>query len=163
MARVMVDCRTIPSESHCTLTIAGEPDEVVRAAVQHAMDVHGHTDSDELRTGIREAMQEGADLHTQVGAFIQVIDFETDRFDDSDVIFAKWREDIGDDIKAGWSISGKDRDRSNSYVAVVGFASYEDAMANSRHPATQAMSEALAKLATRDSTFRNLDVVRVES
>ena len=33
MSRKMMDCREFPSESKCTLTIAGEEDEVLRAAV----------------------------------------------------------------------------------------------------------------------------------
>jgi predicted small metal-binding protein len=41
MARKMVDCRDTPSEKGCTLTISGEEDEVVRAAVLHAVDAHG--------------------------------------------------------------------------------------------------------------------------
>lgn len=57
MTRQMVDCRQMPSQSGCTLTIAGEPDEVMRAAVQHSIDVHGETDSPELRAGIQQAMQ----------------------------------------------------------------------------------------------------------
>ncbi len=55
--RVVVDCREIPSESSCSLAISGEEDEVLRAAVQHAMDVHGHLDSDELRDGVRAGMR----------------------------------------------------------------------------------------------------------
>ncbi len=49
MSRKMMDCRDFPSESKCTLTIAGEEDEVVRAAVLHAVDVHGHRDTPEFR------------------------------------------------------------------------------------------------------------------
>ena len=36
MARMVADCRDFPSESGCTLTIAGEEDEVVEAASIHA-------------------------------------------------------------------------------------------------------------------------------
>lgn len=53
MARMMADCRRWPSESDCSLTIIGEEHEVVRAAAEHAVSVHGHTDSPELRTQIR--------------------------------------------------------------------------------------------------------------
>ncbi|HAM02753.1 MAG TPA: DUF1059 domain-containing protein [Acidimicrobiaceae bacterium] len=53
MGRMVADCREIPSESGCTLTIAGEEDEVVRAAAIHAADVHGHQDGPELREEIR--------------------------------------------------------------------------------------------------------------
>ena len=42
MARMVADCRDFPSESGCTLTIAGEEDEVVSAAAIHATTVHGH-------------------------------------------------------------------------------------------------------------------------
>jgi predicted small metal-binding protein len=53
MARKMVDCRTMPSEANCTLTIAGEEDEVLDAAVLHAADKHGHENTPELREMIR--------------------------------------------------------------------------------------------------------------
>ena len=53
MTRMVADCREMPSESGCTLTIAGEEDEVVRAAAMHAADVHGHQDGPELREQIK--------------------------------------------------------------------------------------------------------------
>ena len=53
MSRKMVDCRTMPSEINCTLTIAGEEDEVLDAAVMHAVAKHGHEDTPELREEIR--------------------------------------------------------------------------------------------------------------
>lgn len=56
--RKVADCRDMPSESGCTLTIAGEEDEVVRAAAEHAASVHGHTDSPELRDGIRSSLRD---------------------------------------------------------------------------------------------------------
>lgn len=56
MSRKMIDCRAVPNEVGCTLAISGEPDEVVNAAAQHAAEVHGHTDTPELRTMLREAM-----------------------------------------------------------------------------------------------------------
>ena len=47
--RYMADCRKYPSESNCSLTITGERDEVIRAATEHAVSVHGHEDTPELR------------------------------------------------------------------------------------------------------------------
>ncbi|HEV7206323.1 MAG TPA: DUF1059 domain-containing protein [Jatrophihabitans sp.] len=47
--RYVMDCRKEPSESNCSLTIAGERDEVLRAAAEHAASVHGHEDTPELR------------------------------------------------------------------------------------------------------------------
>lgn len=53
--RKVVDCRDFPSETNCSLAISGEEEEVVRAATEHAVSVHGHTDSPELRDQIRAA------------------------------------------------------------------------------------------------------------
>ncbi|MBE9499618.1 DUF1059 domain-containing protein [Streptomyces sp. AA1529] len=56
--RKVADCRDYPSESNCTLTIAGEEDEVVRAAAEHAASVHGHTDTPELREEVRGMLKD---------------------------------------------------------------------------------------------------------
>ncbi|WP_396448315.1 DUF1059 domain-containing protein [Actinomadura sp.] len=55
--RKVVDCRDMPSEMGCTLTISGEEDEVVRAAAEHAASVHGHEDTPELRDEIRHNLK----------------------------------------------------------------------------------------------------------
>ncbi|HEY3586908.1 MAG TPA: DUF1059 domain-containing protein [Myxococcaceae bacterium] len=57
MSRKMMDCRDFPSESKCTLTISGEDDEVLRAAVMHAVDVHGHENTPELRNELKKALK----------------------------------------------------------------------------------------------------------
>ncbi|MBD3609853.1 MAG: DUF1059 domain-containing protein [Gammaproteobacteria bacterium] len=50
MSRYSIDCRETPSEQNCTVSIAADAeDELLEAAVQHAITVHGHTDSPELR------------------------------------------------------------------------------------------------------------------
>ena len=58
MSRKMVDCRDMPSDKKCTLTIAGEEDEVLRAATMHAVDVHGHKDTPEVRQELRRSMKD---------------------------------------------------------------------------------------------------------
>jgi hypothetical protein len=58
MARKVADCRDFPSESGCTLTISGEEDEVIAAAVLHAGAVHGHADNAELRSWLRENLKD---------------------------------------------------------------------------------------------------------
>jgi predicted small metal-binding protein len=58
MPRKVMDCRDMPSERGCTLTIAGEEDEVLRAAVQHAVDAHGHHDTPEFRDQLRHTLKE---------------------------------------------------------------------------------------------------------
>jgi predicted small metal-binding protein len=57
MGRVMADCRRFESESNCSLTIIGEEDEVVTAAAEHAASVHGHEDTPEMRSQIRELLE----------------------------------------------------------------------------------------------------------
>ena len=56
MARKMVDCRSVPNETGCTLTIAGEEEEVLDAAVLHAVDKHGHANTPELRDEVRAGL-----------------------------------------------------------------------------------------------------------
>jgi predicted small metal-binding protein len=58
MARKMIDCRKMPSEITCTLTIAGTDEEVLDAAVAHAVAKHGHSDTPELREMIRSGLEE---------------------------------------------------------------------------------------------------------
>ena len=56
--RKMVDCRTMPSDKNCSLTIAGREDEVLKAAVEHAVSSHGHPNTPELREGIRQMLKD---------------------------------------------------------------------------------------------------------
>jgi hypothetical protein len=58
MQRKMVDCRKVPSDINCTLTIAGTQDEVLDAAVAHAVSRHGHQDTPELREMIMSGMED---------------------------------------------------------------------------------------------------------
>ena len=56
MGRCYIDCRELPSVSGCSLRMSGEPEELERAAVMHALDVHQENDSPELREMIRQSM-----------------------------------------------------------------------------------------------------------
>jgi hypothetical protein len=57
MARKIADCRRFESENNCSLTIIGEEDEVIAAAAQHAVAVHGHDDTPEFRTQLRSMLE----------------------------------------------------------------------------------------------------------
>ena len=57
MARKMIDCRKVPSETNCTLTIAGTEDEVLDAAAAHAVAMHGHEDTPDLREMLRGSLE----------------------------------------------------------------------------------------------------------
>ncbi|MFJ9428965.1 DUF1059 domain-containing protein [Streptomyces sp. NPDC101490] len=58
MTRKVADCRSTPSVMGCTLTLAGEEEEVVRAASEHAVSVHGHEDTAELRAEVRASLED---------------------------------------------------------------------------------------------------------
>ena len=54
MARKYIDCREYPSEMNCTVFMSADSEaELLEAAVQHAVAVHGHTDTPELRETLR--------------------------------------------------------------------------------------------------------------
>ena len=51
--RKAIDCRDHPSDSGCTLRLEGSEEEVLEAAVNHAITTHGHTNNPGLREQIR--------------------------------------------------------------------------------------------------------------
>ncbi|MBI3430844.1 MAG: DUF1059 domain-containing protein [Hydrogenophilales bacterium] len=59
MARKFIDCREYPSEMNCTVSMSADSEaELLEAAVQHAVSVHGHTDTPELREALRGMFRE---------------------------------------------------------------------------------------------------------
>ncbi len=60
MTRKYIDCREFPSDTHCSVAISADSDEeLLEVAVQHAVSVHKHEDSPELRSAIRGLIKEG--------------------------------------------------------------------------------------------------------
>jgi len=59
--RKMIDCREMPSENNCSLTISGTEEEVMKAAREHAVSSHGHTAGPELDQGIRAGLRPARD------------------------------------------------------------------------------------------------------
>lgn len=97
-------------------------------------------------------------MSSESDAFIQLIEFRTDRIDEFDAKVEAWAASIGANRAVRWSITGADRDRPGTYVQLVEFPSYEAAMANSADPATSAFADELRALCTGETVFRNLDV-----
>ena len=60
-ARQSIDCRNYPSEKNCSLKISGTEEEVLDAAVQHAISAHGHPSAPELREEIRSMLKDESD------------------------------------------------------------------------------------------------------
>ena len=60
MGRKFIDCRAFPSEMNCSIAISANTEgELLEAAVQHAVAVHGHQDTSELRDQLKSAIQDG--------------------------------------------------------------------------------------------------------
>jgi len=59
--RKSIDCRDYPSEKNCSLRISGTEEEVLDAAVQHAVSAHGHQETPELREQIKSILKDDAD------------------------------------------------------------------------------------------------------
>jgi predicted small metal-binding protein len=60
MTRKYIDCREFPSETNCSVTIAADrEEELLDAAAQHAVAVHKHADTPELRQQLKGIMREG--------------------------------------------------------------------------------------------------------
>jgi hypothetical protein len=95
-------------------------------------------------------------------AFIQVIEITTTRPDEVEALVGEWREKTTGRRTAQRGTFTRDRERPNSYVQIVEFPSYEDAMANSDLPETAAFAERLSQLCDGPMLFRNLDVRSVE-
>jgi len=95
-------------------------------------------------------------------AFVQIIEMTTNRPDEVEALVTEWRSQTERRRTAQRGTFTKDRDRPDTYVQIVEFASFEDAMANSDLPETAAFAERLTKLCEGPMAFRNLDVQRVE-
>jgi predicted small metal-binding protein len=59
--RKSIDCRNYPSEKNCSLKISGTEEEVLDAAMQHAVSAHGHENAPELREQIRSMLKDESD------------------------------------------------------------------------------------------------------
>lgn len=92
--------------------------------------------------------------------FVQIIEFTTTRIDDVKALSEQYRESRSADGSKGPSrgIFTADRDKPNTYLNIVEFDSYEEAMANSENPATSAFAQKMGELVDGPPVFRNLDV-----
>lgn len=60
MTRKFIDCREFPSDTHCTVAISADSEEeLLQAAVEHAVSVHHHDDTPELRRQLRQLFKDG--------------------------------------------------------------------------------------------------------
>ena len=95
-------------------------------------------------------------------SFVQIIVLTTSRPDEVEALVSEWRTQTAGRRTAQRGTFTNDRDQPDTYVQIVEFPSYEDAMANSELPETAAFAERLAQLCDGPISFRNLDVRSVE-
>lgn len=60
MTRKFIDCREFPSDMHCSVAISADSEEeLLSIAVEHAVSVHHHQDTLELRQQLRQLFKDG--------------------------------------------------------------------------------------------------------
>ena len=60
MSRIYIDCREFPGDIKCTLALSADTEaELLEAAVQHAVAVHGYEDTPELRKEMVSSFKSG--------------------------------------------------------------------------------------------------------
>jgi quinol monooxygenase YgiN len=91
--------------------------------------------------------------------FVQIMEFQTSRIDEIMALDQHWRETTEGKRTATAMNITQDRDRPNTYVWMIEFPSYDDAMRNNDLPETHEIAEQLAKLTDGPAVFRNLDVL----
>ena len=96
-------------------------------------------------------------------AFIQIIEITTTRPEDVQELVDQWSAKTAGRRTPSRATFTSDRDRPDTYVQIVEFPSYEDAMANSSLPETGEFAEKLGRLCDGALVFRNLDVRRVDT
>ncbi|MFG2976933.1 hypothetical protein ACGFYY_28585 [Streptomyces sp. NPDC048331] len=93
--------------------------------------------------------------------FAQIIDFETERIDEVRDLLRAYEEQARAQARAGAPTTRTllhDRVNPRRYLAVVEFASYEEAMANSNAPETGELAARLSALMTRPTVYTDCDV-----
>jgi hypothetical protein len=95
--------------------------------------------------------------------FVQIIEYTTSRPDEAQAALDAFLAATEGQRVNTHGMATRDRDRPNTYVQIVVFPSYEQAMKNSELPATQAMAAAMQKITDGPPSFRNLDVIFEEA
>ena len=90
--------------------------------------------------------------------FIQIIEITTTRPDAIEALTIRWVTDTEGRRKTRRATSSADRDRPNTYLQIVDFATREEALENSNLPETSRFAQELADLCEVPPVFRNLDL-----
>ncbi len=94
-----------------------------------------------------------------VRGFVQIIEFRTSQLDQMQAVGEEWEKATEGKRKTRRQIIAEDRDNPGRYFNIVFFDSYDDAMANSALPETDALSQKMMGFGDGAPTFYNLDVI----
>ncbi|NLU75747.1 hypothetical protein HCC61_24360 [Streptomyces sp. HNM0575] len=92
--------------------------------------------------------------------FVQIIEYETNRADELNAVFAQWMKVTEGKRTVLREMHGQDRDDPGHFVDIVEFPSYQKAMENSQLPETQQVADQARALCTSGPRFVNLEVQR---
>jgi quinol monooxygenase YgiN len=90
-------------------------------------------------------------------AFVQIIEYETDRPDEMRALGEAQMAEAQPPSSFRVTVA-RDRDQPTRFFTIVEFPSYEAAMENNARPETDAFARQMAALCTSGPRFYNLDV-----
>ncbi|KUJ65717.1 hypothetical protein ACZ90_44335 [Streptomyces albus subsp. albus] len=94
--------------------------------------------------------------------FVQVIEYETAKEQEMSQLFDEWMMATEGRRTVTREFHTRDRERSNHYVDIVEFPSYEQAMVNNALPETARVAERFRSLCDGEPRFMNLEVLDEE-
>lgn len=94
--------------------------------------------------------------------FIQTIEFTTTHIGEVEGLMDEWLAKSSGQRTPYHATLVADHDKANTYLQIVEFPSYEEAMRNSALPETAEFAEKAGKLVDAGPVYRNLDVRRVD-
>jgi hypothetical protein len=92
--------------------------------------------------------------------FIQIIEYKTTKIDEVNAALEGFLEKTAGTRTVTRGLQTRDRDNEGTYLQIVEFPSFDDAMKNSELPETGEFAAKLAALCDGPPIFRNLDVMR---
>ena len=93
-----------------------------------------------------------------MAGFIQLIEYETNDIEAVNKALEEFRKDHPGVMTYTSSRIAEDRDKPGTYVSIVEFSSYEEAMKQSNNPALSRFAQSLGPELMNNRRFRNLDV-----
>jgi hypothetical protein len=94
--------------------------------------------------------------------FIQVLEIKTSNYGEFEALHEQWLADTAGTRTVVSERICRDRDKPDTYVVIVEFPSYEEAMKNNDLPATATIAAGMAAITDQPPTFRNLDLIRTD-